>query len=624
LVRGLLGTQTDLLLEVSTLDGRLHSTVLKPSRPGLIVPEPPSWISLAGESILAGMRRTVRYTELWVLVLVLTCLGFSRASGAMGIIAFAGAHAIGQWLAGRNGLLISSHLPPTFALLTALVPALGLVGREKKVRGWVKPLWLVALLLGAIAGGANPETVAIGGLSRTEQVAASVLFALGLAFGLVVVTITLLELRHVLQLIKQGRSIESIDRTLAYITAVVCIGLLVQRATIFVFLPTGMPRAPVELALLAAVLGAGAATVDGGGRRGSLLIPFSVFLGAGLALGLAGIPVPYGTLVVFGSLFLFGILLALGKPVRRILMLSLGAIAVLGHGWHTGQTLVENVSLPIASAVGAGVVAVGVFYASMRLTDPPQSEGVRKGARLLGALAAAVALSWRLGEYYRWLDVQVATEAALGFLRFPLLALLLLVAAAIAWPRRRRVLHELGIETRKSVTHWILVGLAFFLVPIGTVAASNPFFEPEAPRGDDARRVVSQVLWNTYNAFNLTDEDELYDRLSQSVTGDLVADLYLDSRRRLTAGTREGAEVTVRDVSVVEVDDSARGTDGEESFSYACRWIVTARVRHLQHVHHRQNIYNGNLTIRVDGDRWKIAQVELTSEDRVVLPWKPT
>ena len=92
---------------------------------------------------------------------------------------------------------------------------------------------------------------------------------------------------------------------------------------------------------------------------------------------------------------------------------------------------------------------------------------------------------------------------------------------------------------------------------------------------------------------------------------------------RLTAGTREGAEVTVRDVSVVEVGDSIRGTSPDSGFGYPCKWIVVARVRHLQHVHHRQNIYNGNVVVRVDGDRWKIAGVELTSEDRIVLPWNP-
>ena len=47
----------------------------------------------------------------------------------------------------------------------------------------------------------------------------------------------------------------------------------------------------------------------------------------------------------------------------------------------------------------------------------------------------------------------------------------------------------------------------------------------------------------------------------------------------------------------------------EEGFSYDCRWAVTARVQHLQHVHHRQNIYNGVLTLQSEGGRWKIAGV---------------
>jgi hypothetical protein len=98
-----------------------------------------------------------------------------------------------------------------------------------------------------------------------------------------------------------------------------------------------------------------------------------------------------------------------------------------------------------------------------------------------------------------------------------------------------------------------------------------------------------------------------------------VEDLYLDSRRRLNAGTREGTEVTVRDVSVVEIGDPAERTAGSGAFSYDCRWVVTSRVRHLQHIHHRQNIYGGVLTLTVDGSRWKIARVELASEDRVLL-----
>lgn len=618
-VEGLLGTQTDLLLELSTLDGRLHSGILKASRPGLIVPTPPSLVSLAAQSLLAGMRHILRTVELWVLVLVLVCLGFKRTSVATGIAAFTLTHAVGQWLAGTNGFLISAHLPPIFALATALVPALDLARGRHNVRGWALPLWMIALLLGATFGGARPDFVPTDGLSTSEQFAGFAFFTLGISLGLMLVTASMLELRQVLKSISSRRWLERVG----FLTGVICVGLLIHRATGLFFVPTGLPRAPFELALLAAVLGVGASAPDQRRRFTSTLL-FTLVLTAGLALGLAGFAVPLETFVVYATLFLFGILLLLEKHPPIPFASLLGAIAVVGHGWHTGHSMTENVSFPVASAAGAGVAALCVFYASLRSTDPPLTAGIRTGARILGAAAAVLAAAWRLGETYRWFDGQVATEAALGIVRLPLLALLLLVAAIVFWPRRRRVLQELGIETRTTVTHWILIGLAFFAVPIGTLSAHNPFFEAEAPRGDDARRVMSQVLWNTYHAFNLTDEDELYDQLSQNVTDDLVADLYLDSRRRLTAGTREGAEVTVRDVSVVEVDDSAGFTESQTGFSYTCRWIVTARVRHLQHVHHRQNIYNGKLTIRAEGDRWKIAQVELTSEDRVVLPWKPT
>jgi hypothetical protein len=61
---------------------------------------------------------------------------------------------------------------------------------------------------------------------------------------------------------------------------------------------------------------------------------------------------------------------------------------------------------------------------------------------------------------------------------------------------------------------------------------------------------------------------------------------------------------------------------GDGSFKYPCKWVVTARVKHWQHIHDRQNIYVGTLTIRVENDRWKIGELELLSEEREILSWK--
>ena len=81
-----------------------------------------------------------------------------------------------------------------------------------------------------------------------------------------------------------------------------------------------------------------------------------------------------------------------------------------------------------------------------------------------------------------------------------------------------------------------------------------------------------------------------------------------------------GGELTAEDLPIQPDWDSASA----EGYSYDCRWAVVARVQHLQHVHHRRNIFNGVLTLRAEQGRWKIAGVALFSEEREVVPWEPT
>ena len=94
----------------------------------------------------------------------------------------------------------------------------------------------------------------------------------------------------------------------------------------------------------------------------------------------------------------------------------------------------------------------------------------------------------------------------------------------------------------------------------------------------------------------------------------LIADIYLDSRRRLSEGVREGAEVSVRSVEVLEWGE------GSSLHAYSCTWSVIARVRHLQHVHHRRNVYTGIIEVDPEAELWKIDKVALQSEERSIVP----
>ena len=302
---------------------------------------------------------------------------------------------------------------------------------------------------------------------------------------------------------------------------------------------------------------------------------------------------------------------------------AIALVAVPAHAWSTALTLVENVSRSTAVTVGSVLVALCVFYASLVASRGLRGDGFSISVRFLGAGVAVLAAVWRLGEYRTWFEREVATEAALGLARLPLLSFGLLAVAVWLWWRMRRPAREPGLGEGNRLYRVVLVG-AFLLLPYGTVAVPNPFFASYAPRGDGARLIMSRVLSDTYEAFNITDEEELYDTLAQSVTGNLVDDLYLDNRRRLTAGTRQGTKVTIRSVSILDIGEPTEVVAAEGGYSYQCRWAVVARVQHLQHVHHRQQIYNGVLTLQADEGRWKVAGVDLHSEDRVVLPWEPT
>jgi hydrogenase/urease accessory protein HupE len=352
--------------------------------------------------------------------------------------------------------------------------------------------------------------------------------------------------------------------------------------------------------------------------------------GTGLALAIvagascaAGVGVsfrtalPLASLAVFGLLALVGARLLLARRWPLWLALSIVAVTALYQGHHAGQILLHDTTLPIANAAGMGVLLAAVFLVCY-LAIPADGVADRPSLRAPGLLAMILAGLWQLAEYREWASGAVAADLAMGLARLPVLAVILLLGAWLAWPRRRRFASQPG--ARAPGAHWALLGLAFFVIPSGNLRVDIPFHAPDAPSAAEARRVMDTLLTDTYLAFNLTDEDAAFDRLAQNLSQDLVADVYLDSRRRLTAGTREGAEVTVRDVSVMQVDPAVGTADN--AFTYPCQWVVTARVRHLQHIHNRQNVYAGELTLQVEDDRWKIAGLDLLSEERVVLSWR--
>ncbi len=211
---------------------------------------------------------------------------------------------------------------------------------------------------------------------------------------------------------------------------------------------------------------------------------------------------------------------------------------------------------------------------------------------------------------------EVDVRDSLGELRIPLLSLAgLLVGIALLWHLRQRR------RTHRSV-RGVLVGL---LATVVLSAAAWPYLNttikrPEAIAGtlddEQAKVLLQALLKNVYRAFDFREEQDVYDKLALTVSGDLLADIYLQNRKSFTVQKAGGAQAKVKDVSVISASAQRHDEDG---LGYRIRgnWTATGTVGHWGHVHVRENMYDAELKVQAIDGKWKITGLELLEEKRV-------
>ena len=614
-VQGLLGTALDVQLTIETLDGRRYVGQLRPTRAYYLVPPPPTLRSMAIEIGGASVRRALGHPELALLLLLCLFLGLRLPGLFISAGAFSVALGFGQWLKTENWIGVSSFLPVMLTAVMGLAVAWSLIrGRNAAPHGAWRSSSILMALMGVLYGGGGMTVEMV--LSRSEQRLAFLLSALGTMAGLALVILCAGQL-HALVAGLGETACKRLRFWIAYLGGVAACAIVLYQATAPLFGAGVTPAVPLAALLGSVALGAWCGTQPPAmrsflpGVAGCMAI-------AGMVLSLRGIDLPQTTLAVYGSLALVGLLLV--RPVRLPAWAVPVPVALfsLYHAAHAGGLLRESVALPVAQATAMAALLVFLFLVAHQQAGGRSPAGA--AVRLFGLAAALLAVAWRFSEYRDWMGGEVAAEAAMGLFRLPVLTVILALAALLLWPRRRRF--RPAAARNALPLHWCLVLAALFTVSVAGVRVPNPFHTPRAPTAAEARPIMAMLLTDTYLAFNLPDEDAAFDHLARNLSEELVPGVYLDSRRRLMAGTRKGAEVTVKDVSVMSVGDSSGFDSSDGSFTYPCKWVVTARVKHWQHIHDRQNIYVGTLTIRVENDRWKIDDLELLSEEREILSWK--
>ena len=169
-----------------------------------------------------------------------------------------------------------------------------------------------------------------------------------------------------------------------------------------------------------------------------------------------------------------------------------------------------------------------------------------------------------------------------------------------------------GIAAARGERSWrrtIAISAAFMAIAGGT------FVTTHSSRVDDRRanEIVTSLLHNVYRAFDFRDEETIYDTLAHSVTGDLLTETYLETRRGLELASQGGARAKVQEIEMSEVESEREGA----GFRATCTWNVSASVGHWGHIHQRRNQYVAELTVEPVDGVWKITGLELIEEQRL-------
>jgi len=128
------------------------------------------------------------------------------------------------------------------------------------------------------------------------------------------------------------------------------------------------------------------------------------------------------------------------------------------------------------------------------------------------------------------------------------------------------------------------------------------------------QQLTGNLLHNVYRAFDYRGEEVIYDVLSRSASGELLTDVYLETRRGLELANQGGARVKVKDIEVLEaVLVDANG----ESLTVDSKWNVSGSVGHWGHVHQRRNGYHAMLEISEIDGAWKLTGLEILEEERL-------
>ena len=158
--------------------------------------------------------------------------------------------------------------------------------------------------------------------------------------------------------------------------------------------------------------------------------------------------------------------------------------------------------------------------------------------------------------------------------------------------------------------------LAIWAYPVLALPLVLPAPLQPKPSSTQITLILDQLLNNVYESFEFRTEEEIYDKLAISVTGEQLTDIYLENRRALDVEKRGGARASVDHVDVTKTG-SIHSLPNKKVVVEA-EWLVGGTVSHFGHTHYRNNLYVALVTLTYADSVWKIKNIEVMDEYRLL------
>ncbi|MGP1271709.1 MAG: hypothetical protein ACTS22_00075 [Phycisphaerales bacterium] len=126
---------------------------------------------------------------------------------------------------------------------------------------------------------------------------------------------------------------------------------------------------------------------------------------------------------------------------------------------------------------------------------------------------------------------------------------------------------------------------------------------------EQALRVFEPLHTNVYRAFDYSSDDDVYDALARSVSGDLLDDLFTQIRSGLRQAENDGAigrvtDVKLRETRIEEVGVGAR----QRGFDVRAAWEVEGTVYHFGHSHAKRREFEALFRVEPRDEGWRITR----------------